>query len=141
MSVDKINNKNRKNSLDEKIFLGIDWGEKRIGLAIADSLLKIATPLQTVSNLNELLELAEKEIIDELVLGNPIKMSGREQDDDSKFSQFLKKLKTKTTIPVNVIDERLSSLEADQRIGSRKSKASRDEIAAMIILQNFLDRK
>jgi len=125
----------------ERIFLGVDWGEKRIGLSIADSLLKIATPLRTVGNLDELLSIIKEEFVDEVVLGNPIKMSGQKQDDDSKFSQFLKKFKIKATIPINIIDERLSSLEADKRIGSKKSKASRDEIAAMIILQNFLDRK
>jgi len=141
MSEDQVNVENREYGLGHRLFLGIDWGEKRIGLAMADSLLKIATPLQTVSNLNELLNIIKKEFIDEIVLGYPTKMSGRSQDDNSPFSIFLKKLKLNVDVPIYLIDERLSSLEADQRVGTKKSKASRDEIAAMIILQSFLDSK
>ena len=126
---------------EEKLYLGIDWGEKRIGLAMANSLLKIAIPLQTVVNLEELLNVAKKESINELVLGYPVKMSGQDQDENSPFSIFLKKIKSKINIPVHLVDERLSSLEADQRVGTKKSKASRDEIAAMIILQSFLDNE
>ena len=123
-----------------KKYLGIDWGEKRIGLAIAEGETMMALPFDTISNINEILEVIEEEEINEIILGSPQKMSGREADNP-KWLNFASRLKEKTVCPVILWDERLSSLAADALIGNKKTKAGRDEIAATIILQNYLDGK
>ena len=123
-----------------KNYLGIDWGEKRIGLALGDDEVKIASPFKTTENIIDIIKVIKEYEIDKIVLGIPLKMSNNKEDVDSRFSDFYNKLKEKTTIPIEKIDERLSSKGADSLFGNKKTKASRDEIAAMIILQNFLDK-
>ncbi len=122
----------------DKQYLGIDWGEKRIGLALADGETKMALPLTTVNNLKELLKVIEEENITSIIIGSPQKMSGEEADSMS-FLQFLKDLKRQSGIEVIAIDERLSSKAADALVGGKKDKAQRDEIAATLILQSYLD--
>ncbi|MFA5248067.1 MAG: Holliday junction resolvase RuvX [Patescibacteria group bacterium] len=124
-----------------KIYLGVDWGEKRIGLALGDSETKVATPFKTVSSAKEVAEVIYEEIIDVLVLGEPIKMRGEDNGLNKDFLIFLEELKKLLpNIKIELIDERLSSQEADKMPGNKKTKASRDEISAMIILQNYLDK-
>lgn len=126
--------------LNIKNYLGIDWGEKRIGLALADGETKLALPFCTVSDLNALIKLVVKENVDVLVIGNPQKMSGAKADNPG-FLSFLDRLKTLVDKEIVVIDERLSSKAADALAGGRKDKASRDEIAAALILQSYLDQQ
>ncbi|MGI6374095.1 MAG: Holliday junction resolvase RuvX [Patescibacteria group bacterium] len=121
-----------------KKYLGVDWGEKRIGLAIANSELKMALPFKTISSLAELLTLIETEEIDELILGQPIKLSGQAADNP-QWLEFVKKLNQLSQVKVRLVDERLSSLAADALFSGLKEQAPRDETAAMIILQNYLD--
>jgi putative holliday junction resolvase len=125
------------NNFDRQ-YLGIDWGEKRIGLALADGETKMALPLGTVSNLKELLKVIKEENITAIIIGLPQKMSGEEADNKG-FLNFLKELKEKSEIEVIAIDERLSSKAADALFGGKKDKAQRDEIAATLILQSYLD--
>ena len=123
-----------------KQYLGIDLGEKRIGLATGDSLTKMALPFKTVANFSELLELISEDEIEVVVLGAPRKMSG--EDANSKlWLQFVQKLKSQTNFKLILQDERLSSKGADALFGSKKDKASRDENAAAIILQSFFDKQ
>jgi len=124
--------------METKKYLGIDWGEKRIGLATADEETCIALPLKTVSNLAELLEVIKEEEISEIIIGSPTKMSG-EAASNPLWLNFVEQLKAKGGKPVNFLDERLSSLAADALSGEKKEKAERDEIAATIILQDYLD--
>ena len=120
-----------------KKYLGIDWGEKRIGLALADEETCIALPFKTVATLAEILALIKEEEIDEIVLGSPKKMSG-EAANNPLWLNFVEQLKTSGR-PIHFLDERLSSLAADALGGEAKEKAERDEIAATIILQDYLD--
>ena len=120
-------------------FLGIDWGEKRIGLATADSDVCLALPLKTVSTLSQLKEVIKEEQTDVIILGAPDKMSGS-QADNPKWLNFLNKLRSETDCPVEVYDERLSSLAGDALEGTKKEKAGRDEVAAAIILQDFIEK-
>jgi putative Holliday junction resolvase len=124
--------------MEGKKYLGIDWGEKRIGLAMADEETCLALPFKTVATLNELLEVIKKEEIDEIVIGSPKKMSG-EAANNPLWLSFVEQLKTKSGKTINFLDERLSSLAADALSGEKKDKAERDEIAATIILQDYLD--
>jgi len=123
----------------EKKHLGIDWGEKRIGLATADSETEIALPLKTVSTLAEVLAVIESEDISDIVVGRPKKMSGAEADNPA-WKEFVRLLEERANRPVVFFDERLSSLAADALDGTTEEKAPRDEVAAAIILQDYLDR-
>lgn len=125
-----------------KNYLGIDWGEKRIGLALADSDNNIATPFKTIENISKLLEIIKEEEINELVVGLPKKMSG-EQADNVKFMKFVEILKKRLVdkkVKINFIDERLSSVQADSLTFKGVKQLGRDSLSAMIILQSFLDR-
>jgi len=125
-----------------KNYLGIDWGEKRIGLAIADNENNIATPFKTIENISKLLEIIKEEEINELVIGLPKKMSG-DKTDNVKFMKFVEILKEKLIekkIKINFIDERLSSVQADTLTVKGIKQQGRDSLSAMIILQVFLDR-
>jgi len=122
-----------------KKYLGVDWGSSRIGLALADSETRVATPFKVVNNLDEVLKVCEEEEINKVILGQPIKMSGAKSELSKEFSNFAKLLKSKLAIPVEFIDERLSSKQAEALSGDRKTKAPQDAIAAMLILQSYLD--
>jgi len=119
-------------------YLGIDWGEKRIGLATADAETNLALPFKTVSNLEEVLEIIKQDEIDIVVIGSPKKMSGQAADNPL-WLNFVKQLEAKSNRPLKFLDERLSSLAADALAGESKEKAERDEIAATLILQDYLD--
>ena len=120
-----------------KKYLGVDWGEKRIGLALGDSENKIATPFKVVESLSVLVEVIEKEKIDVIVLGLPKKMNGN-QDLNPKFTSFFKLLKAKVKAEIVLFDERLTSVQADT-LKVKKIKQERDAISAMLILQNYFD--
>jgi len=123
-----------------KKYLGVDWGEARIGLALADGETKIATPFKTVGKLSELAEIAESEAVDMIIIGKPYQITNSQYPIADKFKIFLSELKSKAGVPVELVDERLSSKAADALVGDKKTKASRDEIAAMLILQSYLDK-
>jgi len=121
-------------------YLGIDWGGKRIGLAIGDSLTRLATPAGVVFNLKEIKKLIKTEEIAELVIGLPLDLPTGTRIN-REFNVFRKDLKNIIRLPIHEIDERLSSKQADSLSGDKKTKATRDAIAAMIILQSFLDQE
>ncbi len=124
--------------MEAKKYLGIDWGEKRIGLALADEETCLALPFKTVGSLNELLQVIDDEEIDVIVIGSPKKMSGEAANNPAWLS-FVGELQKKSAKKIEFLDERLSSLAADALSGEKKDKAERDEIAATIILQDYLD--
>ena len=123
----------------EKKYLGIDWGEKRIGLALGDSETKLASPFCVVAQASEVIDIINKEKIDYLMIGQPIKMSGAKDNFTKGFEEFLDFIKSNCDIPVELIDERLTSKAADALSGTKKTKASRDSLAAMLILQSYFD--
>lgn len=127
-------------SKDYYKILGVDWGEKRIGLAIGDSETKIAVPLKIVSGLDEIEQVIQEEGINLIVVGQPFKLRGKKFKMQDEFLKFINLLKEKIKIPVKAIDERLSSQAADALAGEKKTKAPRDAIAAMLILQTYLDK-
>ncbi|MDD3285527.1 MAG: Holliday junction resolvase RuvX [Patescibacteria group bacterium] len=121
-------------------YLGVDWGEKRIGLAMADAETRLALPFMTVADLRSLLAIIETEDVGLVIIGSPRKMAG-EEASNPLFLHFLRELKLKSPVPVVTVDERLSSKAADALPGGKRDKAGRDEIAAVIFLQNYLDRE
>jgi putative Holliday junction resolvase len=131
--------------------LGIDPGKKRIGLAIGDSLIKVATGYKTIEykNTEEFIASLESIVIEEdiglVVMGLPLNMDGSE-GDSANFSRRLAELiKGRLNLEVEFIDERLTTEEAirqihqaDKKVG--KSKETIDILSAAIILQSYLDK-
>ncbi|MFH0892063.1 MAG: Holliday junction resolvase RuvX [Candidatus Falkowbacteria bacterium] len=138
-------------SIDKKTrrYLGVDWGEKRIGLALGDDETGIATPLGVVDSVAGVLDLTKEEEIDKIIIGLPVKMSGAKNETSPAFDKFVKYLRDNSGIPVEFMDERLTSKAADALLKRganplsprlRRAGAARDSIAAMLILQAYLDK-
>lgn len=121
--------------------LGIDYGEKRIGLAISDESQTFARELLILSPKEFWLKLPdiikENEVI-KLVLGWPLNMSGEMTQKTKEVENFKFELENKTKLTVEIIDERLTSAFAQNITGSKKDL---DSLAAQILLQNYLDKK
>ncbi|HRY63200.1 MAG TPA: Holliday junction resolvase RuvX, partial [Patescibacteria group bacterium] len=120
--------------------LGIDFGTKNVGLAISDVEQKQAFVYDTLKISNkfwtELQDVCEKEKIDKIVVGLPLSMKGEYTPKTEEVVVFTHELEERTKLLVETQDERLSSVEADKT----GSGHGRDEEAARIILQQYLDR-
>ncbi len=120
--------------------LGIDYGEKRIGLAISDESQTFARELGILSP-KEFWEkirlLIADEEVGEIVLGWPLNMDGEETKKTEEVKSFKVNLESETGLPVRTIDERLSSVMAAKLPGGKKDV---DSLAAQILLQNYLDK-
>lgn len=123
-----------------KKYLGIDWGEKRIGLALGDNEVKISSPFKVVSDLDEVIEVIKQEEIDKVIIGDPLEMANNKGEMSDKVDSFVKDLEERINVPIIKVDERLSSKAADALVGDKKTKSSRDAMAAMLILQTYLDK-
>ena len=130
--------------------IGIDYGKKRIGIAISDSLQIIASALTTIDTPNIftfLKDLLEKEEIDCFVVGEPKNLDGTPTDSTVITKEFVAKLSKKYPhISIKRIDERFISKIAKQSIldagikkMKRRDKALVDKVSAAIILQSYLD--
>lgn len=119
-------------------YLGIDWGGKRIGLALGSGETKLALPFKTAYSLQEVLAVVRLEEIEAIVLGDPRKMSG-EEAKNKEWSLFWQILQKKVEVPIFLQDERLSSKAVDALEGTKREKVSRDEMAAALILQSYFD--
>lgn len=139
-------------SMGESIrFLGIDYGTRRIGLASGDEL-GLASPLPALVDADPakrwqgLLDEVRRRRISELVLGYPYNMDGTAGFKAKEVDAFAEKLKAETGLPVHLVDERLTSHEAESHIPSHKRRALRasgviDSRAAALILQDYLDQR
>ncbi len=116
--------------------LAIDYGTKNIGLARATTGVDVILPYGKVSNLPELVEKITKEKIDKLIVGLPLGLDGSENKNTQRVRKFIDELKKEISIPVEFITEIFSS-QAGDRMGAG---VSRDEKAAMIILQSYLEK-
>lgn len=125
---------------DNKRYLGIDWGTVRIGLAIGDSETKMASPWGVVKDMEAVLDVIRREEVDEIVLGVPYQINDTRFSISKLFEEFKEELTKSSPIPLHLADERLSSRGADALAGDKKTKAARDAVAAMLILQSFMDR-
>jgi putative holliday junction resolvase len=129
--------------------LAIDFGMKRVGLAITDPLQIIATPLDTVANaqaLSFLKNYAQAEIVTDIVVGKPQKLDGSEAEILPEIEKFVEKLRLIfTEAVVHFQDERFTSKDAKRLIlqsgynkTQRRDKALTDRVSAVIILQEFM---
>jgi len=130
--------------------LGIDFGSVRVGLSLSDLTQTIAKPFDTLNykDLDDLLSQL-KIVIDnnqvyELVVGIPFNMKGQDTKQTLKVREFISFLKKNISIKIRLIDERLSSIEAEKvmhamNIKTGHNKGKIDKIAASVILQEYLD--
>ncbi len=132
--------------------LGVDFGTKRIGLALSDPLGFTAQGLQTLAVENKrktlefLAKLCKDHGVDEVVVGLPVNMNGTMGPKAQETMDWVQKLKTTLKVPIHTWDERLTSREADRwmvgaGLSRRKQKQESDRMAATIILQSFLESK
>lgn len=130
--------------------LAIDYGEKRLGLAISDPNQIISKPLKTIILsdsqyiYNELEKIISDYEIQKLIIGLPLGMDGKNTQQTSKVEAFKENLQNKISIPVILFDERLSSVSAkksliSQGIKTGHNKSKIDQTAAAIFLQQYLD--
>ena len=132
-------------------FLSIDYGKKRIGLAVGDDREKIATPVTTVEARGSLADhvtavraVADDYDLDAFVVGLPLNMNDTEGEQAKLTRRFGDALEAASGKPVHYFDERLSSHAADELLAPaeltrKKRKSIQDAVAAQVILQGFLD--
>jgi len=138
--------------------VGLDIGDKRIGVAISDLTRTLARPVGVLrpSGLDvdaldvvahEIARLAaEDDGVSGIVVGLPRRLDGSPTDMTPRVEQFARRLESKTSLPVALQDERLSSWEAESRLALRDKnwrsrKAKLDAAAAAVILQDYLDSR
>lgn len=132
--------------------LGLDLGAKRIGVAGCDRTGLIATGLMTISRTNfesmthPLSELAQSRSVEILVVGLPYTLDGQIGRQAKKIQRLARRLSVALGLPVEFVDERLTSFDAEQRLlaegqSPSRHRASIDRKAAAIILQQWLDER
>ncbi len=135
--------------------MGLDYGSRTVGVAVSDELLLTAQGVETVCRTQEdklrqtlarIKTLCEEYEIKEIVLGFPKNMNNTIGDRAEKSLEFAEMLKKRTGLPVVMWDERLTTVEANRTLmetGVRREhrKEYVDQIAAVFILQGYLDRK
>ena len=131
--------------------LAIDYGLKKIGLALSDPLKIIAKPFKTIENnsydfiLEYLFNIIDEYSIKEIVIGLPITLKNSFSDQTSIVQKFINQLKEDLSIKITIVDERLSSIEAKksliyQGIKTGHNKKEIDKTAAAIFLQSYLNQ-
>jgi putative Holliday junction resolvase len=134
--------------------LALDYGERRIGVAISDPSGVIATPLETITTprgdadaLARIAELVKTREVGQIVLGLPLHMSGRAGPQAEAARAFAATLAEKAGIPVDTLDERWTSVAAERslretgrRTIERHGKGVVDEVAATLLLGAYLER-
>ncbi|MFQ6724310.1 MAG: Holliday junction resolvase RuvX [Clostridia bacterium] len=130
--------------------MGIDYGEARIGIALSDLLKMLASPYTTYYVKEDedvyqyFTDLIAKEKVDTLVVGLPYNMKGEEQAIANKAREFANTLSNRSGCKLVLVDERMTSVIAEDILRQkyrdwRERKKHLDEVAAMVILQDYLD--
>ena len=152
----------RANSAPTGVILAIDYGKKRLGLALSDEAGVTARPFATWTRTNRrrdlarLRDLVRQESIRRIVVGLPLHLDGSPSEMSEEAKSFSERVRKALGIPVELMDERLSSWEAKQTISAQvsrgpalrgsqarianKHKTPLDDVAAAIILRDYLER-
>jgi putative Holliday junction resolvase len=131
--------------------LAVDYGRKRIGLALSDALGLTAQPLATLDRVNRqndlrrLREACRTHGVTHIIVGHPLHMTGQAGEMAHEAARFAARLEKEIGIGVELVDERLTSWEAEQTLAETKSSARRrrrplDAVAAAILLRDYLER-
>ena len=127
--------------------LGVDVGKARVGLARCDREGLLATPVDTLDRTTAVSEIqrvaADMDLL-EVVVGLPLALSGQETASTQDAKEFAADLAATLAMPVRMVDERLSTVQATQSLhqagrSAKKQKAVIDQVAAVILLQHALD--
>jgi putative Holliday junction resolvase len=132
--------------------MALDVGDRRIGVAVSDPLGLTAQPVLTLARTNRrqdvksLKRLLRKYGCEEIVVGNPLYMSGDQSPQAAKAQAFAAMLSEETGLPVHLWDERLTTTEAHRHLhaagrAAPEHRAVVDQVAAVLILQSFLDAR
>lgn len=135
--------------------LGVDFGERRIGLALSDPTGTLASPLPTLKRrtgkrppLAAMMEIIRENGVNGLVFGLPLNLEGEETDWTRTVRQVGEKLSARSGLPLYFVDERMTSVRAERAVRSlglpkhkREEKGRVDAAAAVLILQAWLDRR
>lgn len=150
---------NSLQKLKKTRILGLDFGLARIGVALSDETKILASPLYTLKCEKQIEQTVKKLLIDvvryekelhftleEYVIGHPLLMSGKTGFLADEVKHFVEILKQHTPLPITLWDERLTTVQAERSLResnlSRKQRSARvDTVAAVIILQNYLDSR
>jgi putative Holliday junction resolvase len=131
--------------------MGIDYGLKRVGIAITDSLRITANPFGAIENVSlkknilKILEIAKNNDVSVIVLGLPLNMSGTEGEMAKTVHKFIEEIKSISDIEVITVDERLTTVQAERilieeaDVSRKRRKYLKDKISAALILQTYLD--
>lgn len=133
------------------MILGIDPGERRIGVALADEETRFARPLETIDQqttdaLARLQELIAEHGVTTVVVGRPVNLAGREGQAMEAQKTFVMRLRDELDVPVDVYDERLTTVIAERSMREAGTKAAqrkamRDAVAASVMLQGYMDSR
>ena len=137
--------------------LALDVGDRRIGVALSDPTGLLATPLTAVDRLDarpsefdEILRLAQENEVESIVVGMPVTLSGRLGRQARQVRDFISELSDRTDLPIETVDERYSTVQAQRMLNESERRPSRnrnrerghlDASAAAVILQSYLDSK
>ena len=123
-------------------YLGIDFGSKRVGVAVSDETNSFALPLSVLDNssnlIKELIEICRENNIGEIVVGESLDFSQRENEIMKEVNPFVKKLGDSLNLPIHTHPEFMTSQEAERLQGKNNML---DASAAAIILKSYLDTK
>jgi putative Holliday junction resolvase len=137
-----------QSDVPEARLLAIDYGRRRIGLAISDAANWTATPLTTIerkgrlADIVRLRQIAREHGVRRVIVGHPLRMDGRPGEMADEAARFARRLAQALALPVELVDERLTSWAARQWQIERGKNGARpmDEIAAAILLEEYLGR-
>jgi putative Holliday junction resolvase len=157
---------NKPGAQGRDVILSIDYGRARMGLAIADSHARVAQPLGTFERVNRnedmrrLRELAREHGVRQIVVGLPLRLDGTRGEMAEEAERFAQRVRKQIGVPVEMVDERLTSWEAERLLeetqgrflheeqsgGAGKKKKARsnatvDAVAAAVILKEYLERQ
>jgi len=146
--------------------LGVDYGRSRVGLAIADSEARLAHPLGTLERINRnedmrrLREMVREHGVKQIVVGLPLRLDGSQSEMAEEATRFAERLRKQTGVPVEMVDERLTSWEAERlleetqgrilhkqsgssgkKVQPQQGKWTVDAMAAAVILKEYLERR
>jgi putative pre-16S rRNA nuclease len=130
--------------------LALDFGTRRIGVAVSDALGLTAQGLPTLerknaaNDLGRIQALADEYAVERVVVGNPISAKGGETAMSNRVADFVEKLRRRLACPIELWDERLTSAQANRMlresgIGIEKRRRAVDRVAATLLLESYLD--
>ena len=130
--------------------LGLDWGAKRIGIAISTNSTGIALPLRTLSrtswtnDVSTIKNIIETHNVSMIIIGLPLLLSGKLGQQALDIKNAVTNLQTEIEIPINLFDERLTTQQSYKILKETQTKNSKinekiDEVSACLILQSYID--